>query len=74
MRYIPTVVVAFSCDFVVANPTLIKKLSNGHLPFLYTLIIPWMCEYLGSTPYLKKSVNLKDYLVGLFVNLALPLT
>ena len=29
MRYIPTVVVAFSCDFVVANPILIKKLSNG---------------------------------------------
>ena len=25
MRYIPTVVVAFSCDFVVANPILIKK-------------------------------------------------
>ena len=52
MRYIPTVVVAFSCDFVVANPTLIKKLSNGHLPFLYALIIPWMCEsfMLGNTP------------------------
>ena len=30
MRYIPTVVVAFSCDFVVANPILIKKqVSNG---------------------------------------------
>ena len=27
MRYIPTVVVAFSCDFVVANPILIKKTS-----------------------------------------------